>query len=62
MASLVRADGIPFREKSMGGGGNLSVVTMRSIYYANAVAAALKKLPHQEHESLRATYERMLEK
>ncbi len=62
MASLVRADGIPFREKSMGGGGNLSVVTMRSIYYANAVAAALEKLPHQEHESLRATYERMLEK
>lgn len=62
MSTLLSSTGVPLVPESMGGGGTLSVATMRSIYYANAVAAALEKLPHKEHESLRATYERMLEK
>lgn len=62
MSTLLSSRGVPFLPESIGGGGNLSVATMRTVYHAHAVVAALEKLPHQEHESRRTTYERMLEK
>jgi ATP-dependent Lon protease len=40
----------------------IPVARMRSIYRAEEVTRRLDKLPPKEHESLRATYERMLEK
>ncbi len=35
---------------------------MRKVYRVHDVERRLEKLPHKEHENLRATYERMLEK
>jgi ATP-dependent Lon protease len=40
----------------------IPVARMRSIYRLEDVSKRLDKLPPKEHESLRATYERMLEK
>jgi ATP-dependent Lon protease len=42
--------------------GGLPIARMRSVYRLDEVGAKLDKLPAKEHESLRATYERMLEK
>ncbi|MCA0240516.1 MAG: AAA family ATPase [Proteobacteria bacterium] len=40
----------------------LPIASMRSVYRVHDVERRLDKLPQREHESLRATYERMLEK
>lgn len=40
----------------------IPVARMRSIYRLEEVSKRLDKLPPKEHETLRATYERMLEK
>jgi ATP-dependent Lon protease len=40
----------------------LPIASMRSLYRMNEVEKRLDKLPQREHENLRATYERMLEK
>ena len=42
--------------------GALPVARMRSLYRLDEVEKRLDKLPQREHENLRATYERMLEK
>ena len=42
--------------------GGLPIARMRNVYRVDEVGARLDKLPAKEHESLRATYERMLEK
>ncbi len=42
--------------------GHLPIARMRSLYRVDQVGAKLDKLPPKEHESLRSTYERMLEK
>ena len=42
--------------------GALPVARMRSVYRLDEVEKRLDKLPQREHENLRATYERMLEK
>jgi ATP-dependent Lon protease len=44
------------------GGGNIPIATMRAVYRCDEVERRLTKLPPKEHETLRATYERMLEK
>ncbi|MFT3817884.1 MAG: AAA family ATPase [Rubrivivax sp.] len=41
---------------------SLPIASMRSVYRVHDVEKRLDKLPQREHESLRATYERMLEK
>ena len=43
-------------------GGGLPIAQMRSVYRCDDVERRLHKLPPKEHESLRSTYERMLEK
>ncbi len=40
----------------------LPIASMRSVYRMHEVEKRLDKLPDREHETLRATYERMLEK
>jgi ATP-dependent Lon protease len=42
--------------------GGIPIARMRSMYQVDEVGRKLDKLPHKEHESLRSTYERMLEK
>ena len=42
--------------------GRLPIASMRSLYRVGDVEKRLDKLPQREHETLRATYERMLEK
>lgn len=42
--------------------GGIPIARMRSVYRCDEVERRLTKLPPKEHESLRATYERMLEK
>jgi ATP-dependent Lon protease len=44
------------------GGGNIPIAKMRALYRCDEVERRLTKLPPKEHETLRATYERMLEK
>src|SRR5262249_56194527 len=44
------------------GRGNIPIAKMRAVYRCDDVERRLTKLPPKEHESLRATYERMLEK
>ena len=44
------------------GGGGIPIARMRSVYRVEEVDRRLGKLPQKEHESLRATYERMIEK
>ena len=51
---LVSVSGLPH--------GALPVARMRSVYRLDEVEKRLDKLPQREHENLRATYERMLEK
>ena len=41
---------------------SIPIAHMRSVYRVGDVERRLDKLPQREHESLRATYERMLEK
>ena len=41
---------------------SMPIARMRSLYRVDEVGRKLDKLPHKEHESLRSTYERMLEK
>ena len=41
---------------------HLPIARMRSLYRVDEVGRKLDKLPQKEHESLRSTYERMLEK
>lgn len=43
-------------------GGRIPIARMRSVFAVNEVEQRLNKLPPREHESLRGTYERMLEK
>ena len=45
-----------------GGGSNIPIAKMRAVYRCDEVERRLTKLPPKEHETLRATYERMLEK
>jgi ATP-dependent Lon protease len=40
----------------------IPIAQMRRLYHRHDVEKRLEKLPHKEHEHLRATYERMLEK
>src|ERR1700712_4426330 len=40
----------------------IPIARMRSLYRVDEVGRKLDKLPHKDHESLRSTYERMLEK
>jgi ATP-dependent Lon protease len=42
--------------------GGIPIARMRSVYRVDDVGRKLDKLPHKEHENLRSTYERMLEK
>ena len=42
--------------------GGIPIARMRSLYRVDEVGRKLDKLPHKEHENLRSTYERMLEK
>src|SRR5258705_7500693 len=42
--------------------GSMPIARMRSLYRVDEVGRKLDKLPQKEHESLRSTYERMLEK
>jgi ATP-dependent Lon protease len=42
--------------------GNIPIARMRPMYRVDEVGRKLNKLPQKEHEGLRATYERMLEK
>ncbi len=42
--------------------GSLPIAQMRSVYRCDDVERRLNKLPPKEHENLRSTYERMLEK
>ena len=42
--------------------GSIPIAQMRSVYRCDEVERLLTKLPPKEHESLRCTYERMLEK
>lgn len=42
--------------------GSIPIARMRSLYRVDEVGRKLDKLPSKEHESLRSTYERMLEK
>jgi ATP-dependent Lon protease len=44
------------------GGSNIPIARMRALYRCDEVERRLTKLPPKEHETLRATYERMLEK
>ena len=39
-----------------------SIAQMRAVYRVDEVERVLTKLPQKEHENLRSTYERMLEK
>ncbi|HEY0821742.1 MAG TPA: AAA family ATPase [Rhizobacter sp.] len=43
-------------------GGSIPIARMRSLYQVDEVGRKLDKLPEKEHEHLRSTYERMLEK
>lgn len=43
-------------------GGSIPIARMRSLYRVDDVGRKLDKLPEKEHEHLRSTYERMLEK
>ena len=54
---LVSSEGVPLKT-----GGSFPIATMRAVYVASAVEEKLTKLPPKDHESLRSTYERMLEK
>ena len=40
----------------------IPIARMRSLYRVDEVGAKLGKLPHKEHETLRTTYQRMLDK
>ncbi|MEP7102281.1 MAG: AAA family ATPase, partial [Burkholderiales bacterium] len=42
--------------------GCMPIARMRNLYRIEQVGAKLDKLPQKEHEGLRSTYERMLEK
>jgi ATP-dependent Lon protease len=55
--ALVTVDGT-----SSHGHGAMPIARMRHVYRVDDVGAKLEKLPHKEHENLRSTYERMLEK
>ncbi len=43
-------------------GSSIPIARMRSVYRLDDVGRKLDKLPQQEHENLRSTYQRMLEK
>ena len=51
---------VPFQPQ--GRGGRIPIASLRTVYQMGDVEKRLDKLPQREHESLRATYERMLEK
>lgn len=42
--------------------GGIPIARMRHVYRVDEVDRKLQKLPHKDHEGLRSTYERMLEK
>ena len=52
---------LPHRQRAAPGAG-IPIARMRSVYQVDEVGRRLGKLPQKEHESLRSTYERMLEK
>ena len=51
---------VPFQQQPRGG--RIPIASLRTVYQMGDVEKRLDKLPQREHESLRATYERMLEK
>lgn len=52
---------LPTRQQAASGAA-IPIARMRSVYRVDEVGRRLGKLPQKEHESLRSTYERMLEK
>ena len=42
--------------------GSIPIARMRSVYRVDDVGRKLDRLPEKEHENLRSTYERMIEK
>ncbi len=53
---------VPFSGPASAPRGGMPIARMRAVYRVGDVAQRLDKLPARDHESLRATYERMLEK
>jgi ATP-dependent Lon protease len=53
---------VPFSEPAASARGGMPIARMRTVYRLGDVEQRLDKLPAREHENLRATYERMLEK
>ncbi len=61
--SLLSTDLVPFQPVApAGAGASIPIAHMRSVYRLGDIEQRLYKLPAKEHENLRATYERMLEK
>ena len=42
--------------------GGIPIARMRSVYRVDEVGRKLERLPDRDHDSLRSTYERMIEK
>jgi ATP-dependent Lon protease len=55
-------DLVPILRTQGHAGARIPIASMRSVYRLDEVERRLTKLPAKEHEGLRATYERMLEK
>jgi ATP-dependent Lon protease len=55
-------DLVPVARTGRGPGSSIPIAHMRSVYRVDDVERRLAKLPPKDHESLRSTYERMLEK
>ncbi len=53
---------VPFSGPASAPRGGMPIARMRAVYRVGDVEQRLDKLPGREHETLRATYERMLEK
>ena len=61
--SLLSTDLVPFQPAApAGAGASIPIAHMRPVYRLGDIEQRLHKLPAKEHEQLRATYERMLEK
>ncbi len=62
MSSRSGGELVPFEGASASSRSRIPIAHMRHVYRVDEVEKRLGKLPPREHESLRATYERMLEK
>ncbi|RZL11359.1 MAG: AAA family ATPase [Rubrivivax sp.] len=62
MSSRSGGELVPFEDASSSSRSRIPIAHMRHVYRVDEVEKRLGKLPPREHESLRATYERMLEK